>query len=391
MSKLKISIDDIYINDPLYYSSDEYADIYFNRSQAVVSKDLKKRDTLVRYRVFFRKDGITCGFNKAIDYIYHILDAYANMKLWSLLDGEEFKADQTVMIYEGYADNILPLETTILGMISLSGPATGMKRVVDAAKGIPVIDMSPRHFLPEMVNGLAYAAYIGGAIGTSTQRGADYVDSRHFKVYGSIPHALNAIYEGSSIEAAKQYIKTFSDIPLTVLVDFEGRERDVIIEACKTFGDKLYAIRLDTHGGRIHQGGHTHKERTEDSYYYKKDSSISYELWNKYLIVDDADYVFGAGVTIEEVYNAREWLNENGCEHTKIVVSSGFNEEKVSAFVQSEAPMDMIGTGSWPDFTYQATADIYEVFENGQWIPRSKVGRPQVDEKEFDNLHLIEV
>ena len=51
-------------------------------------------------------------------------------------------------------------------------------------------------------------------------------------------------------------VKTRNSIPLTVLIDFEGRELDVCRDAAQRFGKSLHGVRLDTHKGRIHQGGH---------------------------------------------------------------------------------------------------------------------------------------
>ena len=82
----------------------------------------------------------------------------------------------------------------------------------------------------------------------------------------------------------------------------------------------------------------------------------------------------GNGVTVEATYVMREFLNSIGAKNVKIVVSSGFNRNKVKAFREAGAPMDFIGTGSWLKFT-MFTADISDVWENGAWKPRLKVGR----------------
>ena len=70
----------------------------------------------------------------------------------------------------------------------------------------------------------------------------------------------------------------------------------------------------------------------------------------------------------------RDFLDEMGANHTKIIVSSGFNENKVTSFRKANAPMDFIGTGSWVDFM-MFTADITHVWEKGNWKFRTKVGR----------------
>jgi len=73
-----------------------------------------------------------------------------------------------------------------------------------------------------------------------------------------------------------------------------------------------------------------------------------------------------------------------GCKSTKIVLSSGFNLDKVRAFRAANAPVDYIGTGSWVAFS-TFTSDIIRVFEDGQWVDRCKAGRREevINRREF--------
>jgi nicotinate phosphoribosyltransferase len=70
----------------------------------------------------------------------------------------------------------------------------------------------------------------------------------------------------------------------------------------------------------------------------------------------------------------RDALDEAGFPAVQIIASSGFNPGKCKVFASVEAPVDIIGTGSflpetWPE-TY-ATADIVEY----DGTPLTKVGR----------------
>lgn len=223
--------------------------------------------------------------------------------------------------------------------------------------------MSPRHFPWQIIEETAYAAYIGGAAGTSSQSGYDYAkkwlpDSTKFDLYGSIPHALNAVCGGSSVGAARFYHREFPYRKLTALIDFEGQELDACTEAFTEFGDKLYAIRIDTHGGRYCQGC------TEYGY-----AQIP--------LNQNKPHRVGMGVTIEAATTLREHLDGIGAKKVKIIVSSGFNAEKVEAFVDADAPIDAIGTGSsWVKF-FMFTSDIAFIYngQNNRWIPCCKAGR----------------
>jgi len=82
----------------------------------------------------------------------------------------------------------------------------------------------------------------------------------------------------------------------------------------------------------------------------------------------------GPGVSAAAIWHMRERLDAAGYGRVRIVASSGFGPHKCKTMAIAEAPVDLIGTGSFlPDRwseTY-ATADI--VAYDGQ--PRVKVGR----------------
>jgi len=82
----------------------------------------------------------------------------------------------------------------------------------------------------------------------------------------------------------------------------------------------------------------------------------------------------GTGVTAAAIYRIREALDEAGFEKVGIVASSGFGPAKCKVMSSVNAPIDVIGTGSflperW-DETY-ATADVIE-YDGNQSV---KVGR----------------
>lgn len=371
----------------------DITDEYFNRAaQTVAGKPQHKQP--VRYQVFARRGGVLCGIERAVAYVESGTSLPLTVR--AAVDGDLFDAAQAVMVIEGAFGELVELETTYLGMLSLSAAAGNMARIVAAAGNVPVIDMSPRHYPHEIIEQIAYASAVGGGQGTSTRAGYEYVHQRcgvgsdmirigqrkeqPFGLYGSIPHALNAVYDGNSVDSAAAHKEAFPDTPLTVLIDFEGRELDVCTEAYKRLGDDFFAVRLDTHGGRVHQGGHAAQQ-----------PDLVREILARAESVDDARlalerYGFGPGVTIEAAYNVRRHLDRIGATNTKLLVSSGFDANKVAAFAACKTSMDGIGTGSWVEFL-MFTSDITHVYENGQWVDRCKVGRSG-EIKGGDNLPL---
>lgn len=359
------------------------ADEYFNRSYETVAGTPYEQMPVV-YGVFCREAGIIAGMQDVLELINNHCPGPVTVR--ALSDGDRFEPMQLVMTIEGPFGQLVTLETTYLGILSLSAAAANMAAIVEAANPAQVIDMAARHYPPELLVAIAEAAAVGGAVGTSTPLGHSAVitrygisddriqigsrDSASFRLFGTIPHALNAAYLGSSIESAAAFNERCPGVSLTVLLDYEGRERDICAEAVKRFGSSLYGVRLDTPANRVHQGGHE-----------KADRALEMRILSQVPVADRkaamtalAKYGFGPGVTIEAAYAIRDLLDTLGSRHTRLVLSSGFDLEKVRAFRLCNAPVDYIGTGSWVRFGV-FTSDILRVFENGQWVTRCKAGR----------------
>ena len=93
-----------------------------------------------------------------------------------------------------------------------------------------------------------------------------------------------------------------------------------------------------------------------------------------YRTEDELRFLLGTGVSAAAVWHLREQLDSNGFEKVKIVASGGFGPDKCRVFALANAPVDVIGTGSYlPQIWSQtyATADI--VAYDGK--PRVKAGR----------------
>ena len=359
----------------------ERTDEYFNRSYYSV-KDTPLQGKPVCYAVFCREPGVLLGVGDVLALIERRCAGAVTVRGKS--DGDAYAANEIVLTIEGPFDQLVTLETEVLGLLSLSAATANMAAMVEAAGDVPVIDMSARHYPPELIPSIAVAAAAGGARGTSTRAGHAAAhakfgigneevkvgarDPHGFFLYASIPHSLNAVYGGSSIESAAAYHERYPDVPLTVLIDFEGRERDTCAEAVNRFADKLSAVRLDVAGNRIHQGGHDTPDRALEMRIASqaRDREAATEALNR--------YGFGPGVTIEAAYGIRDLLDSMSAKEVSILLSGGFDLEKVRAFKAAEAPMDGIGTGSWVKFA-TFTADVIRVFEDNRWTPCCKAGR----------------
>ncbi|AKI97488.1 nicotinate phosphoribosyltransferase [Kosmotoga pacifica] len=303
------------------------------------------------------------------------VDKWEEIEVRALYDGDEAKDMEPVMTIEGDPRYFGYLETVLLGVLArASSTATAVKKVVESSRGKPILFFSARfdHFWTQATDG--YAALKAGAFGVSTDANADYwgVES-----LGTIPHALIAAYNGSTEEAAiafDEHIKP--SVNRIVLVDWDN---DVINTTYRVIG-KFYE-----------------KVTGEKFILGKSDPSIvigsgkgkvwgvrfdtSGSLRDRSVVPKDASSL---GVCPELVWTARKEFDKYGMKDLRIVVSGGFDAEKIELFEKLEVPVDVYGVGSKllkekVDFT----ADVVEV--NGKAC--AKYGREKGD---LSRLSIVE-
>ncbi|HET6157242.1 MAG TPA: nicotinate phosphoribosyltransferase [Dongiaceae bacterium] len=358
---------------------EQWTDLYFLKTKAVVEKF---GDARVTYAVFMRRPVISAP-RLAIDW----LNAMAKVR------GTEFQVDlryaegrwvgagEPLMYITGSLVHLSDLETILLQKL---GPAcvaafNAFTMCADLPR-VAFLAMEARHCAGlEMEEIMAYAASVGsnrarrkvsavGFIGNATHATAHYFGQD--QAMGTMPHALIG-YAGSTLRAAEMFHETFPDQPMTVLVDYFGREVTDALTVARRFAHlasqgKL-AVRIDTPGSRFIEG---------------LDPSTSYAVLDRnvpdairgYRNETELRYLVGAGVSAAAVWHLREALNREGFQKVKIVASSGFDPAKCKVMAEANAPIDIVGTGSflpqrWTE-TY-ATADIIEY--NG--VKRVKIGR----------------
>ena len=245
---------------------------------------------------------------------------------------------------------------------------------------VAFLAMDARHCAgADMAELMAYGASVGskkaknkvgaiGFIGNATDETAHFFGQN--QGFGTMPHAMIG-YAGSTLRAAEMFHETHPDENLTVLVDFFGQEITDSLEVCRHFAalaaEGKVALRLDTHGGRYVEG-----LDTAESYAVLERNAT--QAIRGYRSEAELRHLIGTGVSAAAIWHLREALNKAGFPNAKIVGSSGFSPEKCRVMALAEAPIDMVGTGSylpekWSE-TY-ATADIIDY--DGD--PLVKVGR----------------
>jgi len=354
-------------------------DSYFLRTKEIVRR---YGDCTATYAIFMRRP-VICTPRLMVDFLDGIAQERGTRIEIELMykEGEWVGAGEPMVYLTGSLYHLVDLETVYLQKL---GPAcvaayNAYAMCVDLPR-TAFLAMDARHCAgAEMAEMMAYAASVGSATaqrevgalgftGNATDATAHYFGNEHGR--GTMPHALIG-YAGSTLRAAEMFHETFPDEPLTVLVDYFGREVTDALEVCRRFPELAavgrLAFRVDTHGGR---------------YVEELDLARSYAVLEKhaprairgYRSEPELRYLVGTGVTAAAIWHVRQRLNEAGFPTAKIVASSGFTPAKCRMMAVAEAPIDVVGTGSflpeiWTE-TY-ATADI--VAYDGK--PLVKAGR----------------
>jgi nicotinate phosphoribosyltransferase len=322
-----------------------YTDQYFNHTRAALLED--GRHPRVVMQVFQKHNAYLGGMDEAIAILKLCSDDWEGLTVHALYDGDRAAPYETVMTIEGDYTGFAHLETLYLGVLARRTLiTTNVVRVLEAANGKPIIFMPARHDHHRVQTGDGYAAFVAGRVvgapvGVTTDEQASWWGGRGI---GTVPHALIASYGGNTVLAATKFAEWApDDFNITVLVDFENNSVETALAVARALGPKLWGVRLDT-----------------------SESLVDRSLWEE---MGDFE---PAGVNERLVWNVREALDRDGFEPVKIVVSGGFDLEKIRRFEGAGVPVDSYGVGSSlirgsNDFT----GDI--VLTDGR--PTAKVGR----------------
>lgn len=367
---------------------EKYTDKYFLRARQILESE--GINPKVRYQIFARIPGIVKGMSDAVNFIKSMTGDRA--KIYALRDGQEYNACEPLMKLEGRVQDLVELETIYLGL--LAGELTGnidmvevrkkARNIKNAAEDKAVLYFGARHFAPELDERIAKICQEEGFVGCSTDIGARAWNT---KGEGTIPHALilsynaylreNNIEGNATVEAAKGFDRNISEsVPRIVLIDTFNREITDSLETAVALPN-LAGVRIDTCGENYAQG--------------------SRETENKLSKLDIAGkYLRGKGVTIAGTWALRKALVENEYKNISLVVSSGFNAEKTTAFMKADKIFQQkyniplftaIGTGSISN-PIMTTSDIVAYFSEkyDKWLPNSKVGRYEIESKRLEEI-----
>jgi nicotinate phosphoribosyltransferase len=388
-----------------------YAGNHHNLPTHVSPENIGVGDIEVEMQWFTRRMGntIVVGVDKSLEMLRwctgywegdSFVDTSDKLEVWAVHDGSVVKSDgnplnaEPVIKVRGRYRDFALLETPTLGVLTRSSRvATNVYETLMAAHGKPVLFFPARFDLHEVqaADGYAYniaikrfnmdySHEVGSFVSTDAQ--GDWWGGAGG---GTVAHAAIASFLGDTAEVMMQFSRVLPpNIPRIALVDFNNdsvRDTLRVIEAmfakyrelCDSGAETeaakyiLYGVRLDTSGSL-------------------RDVSVE----------PLGDPTLDLGVTPRLVFNVRHALDSaweswslpavwkeaarEYCRNVKIVVSGGFNPERIRKFERLGVPVDIYAVGSSlfnnnggtvTDFT----ADVVRVKVHGEWIDMPKVGR----------------
>ena len=317
-----------------------YTDKYFTRARDVLVADRHRPH--VTMQVFGKQHALLGGMDEAIAILKLCAIEWPELVVQALYDGDEIAPWETVLQIEGPYDAFANLETLYLGVLARrTRVGTQTRKVVEAAHPKEVMFFPARHDHWLVQTGDGYAAHVAGAIGVSTDAQASWWGSEGV---GTVPHALIAAYGGDTVKASCKFADYMpAAVRLVTLVDFDNDCVATSLKCAEALGDRLYGVRLDT--------SETMVDRS---------------------VIPQMGSFKPTGVNPQLVRNVRRALDERGFNNVKIVVSGGFDVDKIRHFEELGVPVDAYGVGSSLfQGRYDFTADV--VLLDGK--PCAKAGR----------------
>jgi nicotinate phosphoribosyltransferase len=379
-------------------------------------------DIEVEMQWFTRRVGTTIvvGIDKALTMLRHctgyfegdtFIDTADKLQVWAVQDGCKVHSNgdplhiQPVIRVRGRYRDFALLETTTLGILARSSRvATNVYETLIAARGKPLLFFPARFDVHEVqaADGYAYhlavqrfnmdfANKLGPFISTDAQ--GDWWGGAGG---GTVAHAAIASFLGDTAEAMLAFAKVLpAHIPRIALVDFTNDCVNESLLVCKSMFDRYRELLT---------AGNLEEAERYRLYGVRLDTSASLRDVSVPPLGDPA---LDLGVNPRLVFLVRQaldaawadwslpqkWQEEarKFCQAVKIVVSGGFNPERINRFERLGVPVDIYAVGSSLFDNYgptraDYTADVVRIKVDGQWIDLAKIGRRACENPDLERI-----
>ncbi len=388
-----------------------YAGTDHNLPEGISPEGIPIGDIEVEVQWFTRRSGATLivGVDKALTMLRHCTGYWEGDRFVDTADKLEVEAihDGSLVQYNGNPTQVQPVirvrgryrdfaltETPTLGILTrASRVATNVYNTLIAARGKPVLFFPARFDLHEVqaADGYAYdigveranmdyAHKLGPFISTDAQGGWWGGAGG-----GTVAHAAIASFLGDTAEMMAAFASTLPpEIPRIALVDFNNDTVVDTLAVCDMMfnryralidaGDETEARKYRLFGIRLDTSGSLRDVAVPPLGDAKLDLGVNPRL------VFIARQALDAAWERWNVPPAWEARAQAYCRDVKIVVSGGFNADKIRRFEKLHVPADYYAVGSslfdnHGSTVTDFTADVVRVKIHGKWVDMAKIGR----------------
>ena len=393
------------------------------RKLSVDPTGVKVGDIEAEAQIFNRRTpyAVVAGVDMALAIIRHaaghydgdgFVEAWPELEVVAVQDGDityyegDLRTLQPVIEIRGRFSEFTLLETPMLGVLTrASRIATNVYEVLYAANGKQVLFFPARFDLPEVqsLDGYAYWVVVQRYNQQNGQDLSPLVSTDAQAAWwggrggGTVPHAVIACFFADTTEMMQAFARHIAvDVPRIALVDFDNDTVATSLTILNRFwthyraalaaGDEIGQRRWTLNGVRLD----TAANMLDQSLNSGDPTGVSPLLVQTVRrALDNAWTAWGFPPSMEDVAQAY-------CKNVQIVVSGGFNRERIERFEHERAPVDAYGVGSTllsndattgTDFTM----DVVRLKIDGRWVDMCKAGRYPCDNIDLRPIDLSEL
>jgi nicotinate phosphoribosyltransferase len=377
-------------------------------------------DLQVEAQIFTRRApyALVAGIDVALALLRHAtgelrgdqwVDTASSLEVDAVEDGVTVEYDgdpehvRPVLRVRGCYKDFALLETPVLGYLTrMSRVATNTFEALKAANGKPLLFFPARFDLPEVQSADGYAYWLAvqrynhefGAQLTpfvSTDAQGAWWGGRGV---GTIPHALIAAFMGDTAEATSVFARHLPvTTPRIALVDFNNDSVGDALKTAEAFW-REYAPALEANDAEAIERWTLDGVRLDTSPNVRDvalaegdPGGVSPKLVR--VVRDALDNAWRGW----HVPPALEQAARDFCRNIDIVVTGGFNRDRIAAFEAEGTPVNTYGVGSSlfrndRDTNTDFTMDVVRVRLDGQWVEMAKIGRRANDNPDLQPVTM---
>ncbi|MEP7293198.1 MAG: nicotinate phosphoribosyltransferase [Chloroflexota bacterium] len=377
-------------------------------------------DMIVEAQVFTRRSpyALVGGVDAALAMIRHVsgqFDGEGFVESWQSLEVEAVE-DGALAFYHGHADDVRPvikirgryadfaiLETPMLGVLTrASRIATNVYEVLKVCGSKPVLFFPARFDLPETqaVDGYAYWLAVQRTNAENERKLTPSVSTDAQGAWwggmggGTVPHALIAAFFGDTAEAMVAFARYLPiDVPRIALVDFNNDTvGDSLATAAAFWGQYRAALDADdSDGQRRWRLDGVRLDTSPSVRDVSLDPTDPFGINPKlvHLVRQALDAAWESWDVPQHLIAAAQTF----CRNIKIVVTGGFNAERIAQYERERVPVDIYGVGSSllrNDYATNTdfTMDLVRLKVGNEWRDLAKVGRAPNDNADLQPVNL---